>query len=207
VIRTAFALALAVGAASCAGTPAHVSLEEPRKWPRADDYVDELKRWTRYGHVRNDFDESLDVSATMRSAEFRAAYAEKWIDVYRVGRGDAERLRMELLNDGADTLEFHVETSAHNYSLNEFGAKSAWRVSVLDDRGREVTTHDVRPPKDKREVIAAFYPYASLFSRSWRFRFPRLLPDGSPLVTPETRSLTLRFAGPDGWTDLVWLLR
>ena len=124
----------------CAGAPPRVSLAEPSPAPTAGDYVDQLKRWTRHAQIRSDFDEALDVDATLRSPEFRQAYAAKYLEVYRIPPDTEARVRGEILADGADTYEFHVETATHNYDLNDLtSAKSVWRVSLLDDQQHEVT--------------------------------------------------------------------
>jgi hypothetical protein len=192
----------------CAGAPPRVSLAEPSPAPTAGDYVDQLKRWTRHAQIRSDFDEALDVDATLRSPEFRQAYAAKYLEVYRIPPDSEARVRGEILADGADTYEFHVETATHNYDLNDLtSAKSVWRVSLLDDQQHEVTPTTVVATKTRRELDMEFYPYATIFSRGWTLRFPRARGDGSPLVGADTKSLTLRFAGPQGSVDLVWVLK
>jgi hypothetical protein len=202
------ALAAACFVAGCASAPIVVSLAEPSPAPTAKDYVNELKRWTRHAHLRNDFDQALDVDATLRSPEFREAFAAKYIDIYRIGTENQAHTRGELVSDGADTYEFHVETATHDYDLNDLtSAKSVWRVTLVDDEGHEVKPALVRAGKERRAVDAEFYPYASIFSRGWTLRFPRTRLDGSPLVGSETKALTLRFAGPQGSVDLVWVLK
>ena len=61
--------------------------------------------------------------------------------------------------------------------------------------------------KERRQLDMEFYPYASEFSRGWTLRFPRARADGTPLVGGDTKSLTLRFAGPQGSVDLVWVVK
>jgi hypothetical protein len=208
VTRLALAALTAGWLAGCAGAPPRVSLGEPSPPPAADDYVDQLKKWTRHGHLFNDFDSALDVDATLRSPEFRAAYAAKYVLVYRVEPEHQDKVRGDILSDGADTYEFHVETATHDYELNDLGgAKSVWRVTLVDDTRHEVSPQEVSPIKERRRLDSEFYPYAGLFSRGWRLRFPRARSDGSPLVGADTKSLTLRFAGPQGTVDLVWQLQ
>jgi hypothetical protein len=185
-----------------------VSLREPGLSVIAAEYVDLVKRWTRHGHLREDFDIALDVHATLRAPEFRAAYAAKYIEVYRVAPQAAAQRREELLSEFADSYEFHIESQTHTYELNDFQpTKKIWRLSLLNDRNQEVLPIEVASLKDRPEVVTVFYPYASLFSRSWRIRFPRQLPDGTALIGEGSRSLTLRFAGPQGTVDLTWRLR
>ncbi len=199
------ALALVAG---CASARIVVSLGEPARPPTAKDYVDELKRWTRHGHLRNDFDQALDVDATLRSPEFREAYAAKYITLFKIGPENQPHVRGEILSDGADTYEFHVETATHDYDLNDLtSAKTVWRITLLDDQGHEVQPVKVVAVKTRQAFDEQFYPYTTIFSRAWTVRFPRTRLDGSPLVGSDTRSLTLRFAGPQGSVDLVWVLK
>ena len=192
----------------CASAPVVVSLGEPSKLATSKDYVSQVKRWTRHAHLRSDFDEALDVDATLRSPEFRDAYAAKYIELYRIGAENQAHTRGEIMADGADTYEFHVETATHDYALNDLtSAKTVWRLTLVDDEGHEVQPTRVTPVKERRKLDEEFYPYVSIFSRGWTVRFPRTRADGTPLVGSDTKALTLRFAGPQGSVDLVWVLK
>jgi hypothetical protein len=205
VKRLAWCALLALG---CGGAPERVSLNEPTQVPTRKQYGQFLKRWTRHSHVINDFDDALDVNATLRSPEFRSAYASKYIVDYKIVPENRDRVRGEIMSEGADTYEFHVETQTHDYDINDLtSAKTVWRITLINDQGHELPPREVLPDKAKREVDVEFYPYATIFSRAWRLRFPRATADGTPLVGSETKTLTLRFAGPVGVVDLVWPLQ
>ncbi len=185
-----------------------VSLKPPSATPKASEYVDELKRWTRHGQLQHDFEVALSVDATMMSPEFRAAYAERVVSVYRYSEEEAARKRAEILAEDANFFTFHLETAAHNWQTNDLsGSKSIWRISLVNDQGREIPTTDIHSSKSAREYDISFYPYGTEFSKPWFIRVPSTFADGSPLVTAETKTLTLRFAGPPGSIDLVWLLK
>jgi len=202
------ALAAALVVAGCASAPVVVSMADPQKPATAKDYVAQVKRWTRHAHLRSDFDEALDVDATLRSPEFRDAYAAKYIELYRIGPENQAHTRGEILSDGADSYEFHIETATHDYALNDLtSAKTVWRLTLVDDEGHEVQPTRVVGQKERRTLDEQFYPYVNIFSRGWTVRFPRTRIDGSPLVGSETKALTLRFAGPQGSVDLVWVLK
>ena len=202
------AAVVAVLVAGCASTPVVVSLGEPSPPPTSKDYVNQLKKWTRHAHLRNDFDQALDVDATLRSPEFREAFAAKYIEIYRIGSENQAHTRGEILSDGADSYEFHIETATHDYALNDLtSAKTVWRLTLVDDEGHEVQPTRVVGQKERRTLDEQFYPYVNIFSRGWTVRFPRTRIDGSPLVGGETKALTLRFAGPQGSVDLVWVLK
>jgi hypothetical protein len=192
----------------CGGASQRVSLNEPGLPPSYKQYAATLKRWTRHGHVIADFDEAMQASATLRSPEFRSAYASRFIRDYQVVPDSQERVRGEIMSDGADSFEFHVETATHDYDINDLtSAKTVWRITLINDAGREVKPREIIVSKDKRQVDYVFYPYATIFSRGWRLRFPRALGDGTPLVGADAKSLTLRIAGPVGVVNLVWRLQ
>ena len=191
----------------CASGPQIVSLAEPSPPPLAREYVDQVKRWTRRGDLLSDFDATMVVHATFHAPEFRAAYIAKLIDVYHVN--DSTRAQVvAAIPSTPDTYEFHLETETHTWEINELKPpKSIWRLTLVDDRGREVSVQEVKQQNTRTELLQAFYPYTGIFSRPWRVLFPRKLADGTELVTPETRSLTLRIAGPAGSIDLTWRVR
>jgi hypothetical protein len=191
----------------CAANSQVVSLAEPTTPPVAKHYVDQVKRWTRRGDLLSDFDAAIIAHATFHSPEFRAAYIAKYIDVYKVD--DSTRAQVVgAIPSSPDTYEFHLETETHTWEINELKPpKSIWRITLVDDKGREVSVQDVKLQNTRTELLQAFYPYTGIFSRAWRVLFPRKLADGSDLVTDETKSLTMRIAGPAGTVDLTWRLK
>jgi hypothetical protein len=207
-MKRLLALVSLLSACGVGGPATRVSLAPVADAPPASAYVDQIKKWTRHGHVFSDFDETLTVDATLHSPEFRAAYVERWISVYKIAPEDAARLRADWNKEIADMWELHVESSGHDFNVNNFTAnKTPWRLVLTTDAGRDLTPSEVQSSKMRREVEVDLYPYATLFSRGWRVRFPRKLADGTPLLTADTRSLTFRISGPAGSTDLTWTLR
>jgi hypothetical protein len=193
--------------AACGHAPPPVSLAPPTQPPPAKEYPRELKQFTRHCHIISDFDEALTADATLHAPTFRAAFASKFIDLYVLSEADAAKKRAQLTSEIADVWEFHLETSAHYYTINDFTAKGIWRITLVDDTGRAVSPLEARQSIDKREVDMAWYPYATIFSRGWRLRFPRTLPDGTPFITPETKTIAVRVAGPPGNCDMIWELK
>jgi hypothetical protein len=194
--------------AGCAGAPPKVSLAPSPAPPPAKRYVEELKRFSRHGHILSDLDETLTLDATLMAPEFVAAQAEKWIDLYKLNDVDGAALRAKRQAETADVWELHIESSGHRYEVNDFGPRlSPWRIRLVDEHDRAVAPIEVKSDRTPRDVVLAFYPYGTLFSRSWTVRFPRVLPDGTPLVGPDTRALIFRVSGPAGVVDLTWRLK
>ncbi len=206
-ILVVVSLGLGLSLGACAGAQ-RVSLEPPAIAPTSQQYLPMLQRWTRRGDVRADFDETLIVAATLRSPEFRAAFAAHWIDVFRLLPSEAPTARDNLMSDGAQFWEFHLETSTHRWELNDISSvRSTWRLALQADHERAVVATTIDHSKARRELDVGFYPYANEFTRGWRVRFPKNLPDGSPLIDAKTRVVTLRLAGPEGSVDLDWQLQ
>ena len=199
--------ALAALLCGCSYASKVVSLDEPRTAPLARDYVDQVKRWSRHGDVRSDFDATIIVDATWHSPEFRAAYIAKYLDVYKVNTGARAQVTASIPT-APEAWEFHLESQTHTWEINELKPpKSMWRMTLIDDRGREVAASEVKLENTRPEFLQTFYPYTGIFSRPWRVLFPRALPDGTALIGPETKSLTMRIAGPQGAVDLTWRLK
>ncbi len=205
--RLSLLVVVSLALAACGG-PKIVSLAEPAQPLSADDYWKQINRWTRVGTVRSDFDSDLIVKATLHAPEFRSAYVAKVTDIFKVGKEHLDTERAKLFAEVAEVWEFHVESAAHRFEFNELSIKkNVWRIVLLDDQGHEVLPVEIKPDRPRRSLEPLLYPYIDDFSKGWRLRFPKKKPDGAPLANPETKSLTLRFAGPPGSTDLVWQLR
>ncbi len=205
--RLLVVLSLACALGACATGNQIVSLDPPSTPPQAKGYVDQVKRWSRRGDLLSDFDAAIIAHATFHSPEFRAAYVAKYIDLYHVNDSTRDAV-IASIPTTPDTFEFHLETETHTWEINELKPpKSIWRITLVDDRGREVAVQEVKLERTRPEMLQAFYPYTAIFSRPWRVLFPRKLTDGTELVTPETKSLTMRIAGPAGSLDMVWHLK
>ena len=169
------------------------------------DYVKQVRRWTRHGDTIYDFDAALIVDATFHAPEFQAAFDAKYIHAYRVNENARTQVLAKLDAAANEGYVFHVETSSHTYELGDIKPpKTIWRTTLIDDKGREVSASVISQDRTRPEVLTTFYPYIGIFSRAWRVVFPTALPDGTPLVGPDTKNLTLRIAGPPGIIELRW---
>src|SRR5690606_9469842 len=109
------------------------------------------------------------------SPEWRAARAEKDADARGLeGEARAQRIA-QARAEGAGPCEFQltVVTWDRRESDLDRGAKSVWRVRLLDEQGFEIAPleiiKDKRPPLIIREEFPAFGDFAT----SYLARFPR----------------------------------
>lgn len=200
-------LTLLVG---CTGGAPNVSLDPPKKRPRGRDYPAMLERWTRSTKVISfkHLDTTIRVHATCFSPEFTAAYISKYSDLFKISgrkRNDMERSFDEIWSE---TYYFLVAASTTKQAWNDLEKEeSVWRMSLVNDLEQQVTASAVEVKRKVTATTVEFFPFVEHFYRVYFVRFPRKMEDGKPLVTPDTRYLALRLAGPLGQAKLVWRLR
>src|SRR5260370_25946696 len=167
-------LAVLVLLSGCAGRSQQLSLEPPPRAPSAGNYAEELKRWTRYGQLQHELNSALQVGATFLAPEFRAAFAEKYIALYRIPPTEAPRIRSELVLAGADRWEFYLEVATHRFEMGDLGSeRPGWRVSPLDEHQREITTKAIHSQPGPRAHLEAVRPYATDVRQGRSVRFHR----------------------------------
>jgi hypothetical protein len=187
--------------------------------PSGTSYSQAFSRWTREGSVVSlqEFDTTLVVSATLRSRAFQRAYTERYISTYHISdaaeQSRVEKVERELADSG---VNFWVRTACHNPKANDLLlSRGRWRVSLLVEPEAAAGHGDpaTQPAAQVLELLpdevtqvtrgeaveaALFNTQPDIYRRTWHVRFPRL--------PQKPGKLTLRFAGPDGKTDLVWQL-
>jgi hypothetical protein len=202
-------LASAVGVIAIVGCAAPRLRLEAESEPPGTSWKRVFDRWTRDGAVVSwqELDTTLVVSATLRSRAFQQAYADRYLTVYQI-KDPAERARVardDLLKTDSG-LHFWVRTASHNYKWNELQPdRGRWRITLIDDQGGEQSPDEVSLVIRSEAVETALLGQPSdPYRRTWHLHFPSLPPRRPE--SPAPRPLTLRFAGPEGKADLVWLV-
>lgn len=204
------ALAAAMALAGCGGGSPIVSLKPPEKRARADDYDDQLQRWTRNEKIINlvRLDTPLRVFATFFAPEFADAHVARHEDLFKISGRERNAMLRGFAQAFKDHYTFVVFAATTDRKWNDLHKKdSVWRLALVNDMRQQVSPTDVKRHLNITETTRNLYPHVEPFYQMYTLRFPRLQVDGRPLVSSSTRSLTLRFAGPLGMTALVWRLR
>ncbi len=205
--RYLVAAALATLLGGCAPTVLSLAAESEPAGTRYEKTVDRWTRVKRIGSV-DDLDTPIVIAATLRSRAFQRAYAEHYLQTYKVNIQLERDKLIERERAVADLgLSFWVRTTFHNYLWNDLRSQAKWRVVLVDESGQETPAESIElvALKDLTQPVllgAALDAYSKL----WLVRFPLLRGDGLPLVPAGARKIILRAAGPVGQTDLTWLL-
>jgi hypothetical protein len=198
-----------LGAAGCAPPVLSLSADaEPARVP----YLKTLDRWSRVGRIVSveDLDTPVVVTATLRSRAFQHAFADRYIESYKI-TDPTERDRIyERERAATDSgLSFWVWTSFHNYQWNDFRPVAGkWRLALVDEAGQsvEASAVDQLTTRDLSQPVLLGAPL-DRYSKLWLVRFPAQRSDGQPVVPATAKKIILRAAGPLGQTELTWLLQ
>ena len=200
-------LAAALSAA-CASSPPPVQLSD--QWPaRAGEYRDVTRKWTRHGRERtspddkgNVFDQALDVVATFKSPEWRAAYVQYRAEHNQLPASEVAALTAREKADSQQHYEVMLLVATYDRRLNELqkGARSVWRVALVDAAGAEIVASEIKRDRRPRSEIAADFPELGDFHEPYVARFPRTV----NLLRPGAHRFSLKVTSSQVGIELVW---
>lgn len=173
----------------------------------AADYEKALERWTRHEKVYHRLASRLFVTATYQSPQFLATYNQRYAEIFSLSEEEVKIKEAEAEKILSRHHEFFFTAATPVRRWNDFSsANSIWRVTLVNDRGREVSPTTLQEVK-KTPNLQALYPYLNDFALAYRVQFPRRLADGTEVMSPTDRYLTLKFASALGKTELRWELK
>jgi hypothetical protein len=177
---------------------------------RPSDYEEVLQRWTRSDkiHSLRRLDTTLRVHATCLAPDFVDAFVERYADVFQLPRRRAMALSEAMMETWEESYAFRVAAATTRFKWNDFAEEdSIWRISLVNDMEQQVDPIVIEQRRRPDAVTRDFFPYVQEFYEVYDIKFPRQLSDGTDLIRGDTKRFTLRFAGPLGDAELVWVLR
>jgi hypothetical protein len=182
--------------------------EGPREYV-ATDYTAVLREWTRSAQLTSleAMDNVLTVTATYESWDFRWAYAIRYSEDYRLTIDQRHALLERSLAETHDQHQFYVALYAERHKWNDLTAEQpAWIVRLIDDQGTETAPSNIQKIKKPGAIELTYFPYTSPWRSAFRVTFPRVRADGRATIPSDARWFGLRFAGPQGNEEVVWLV-
>lgn len=205
--RGLLAVSLLVGGAGCATQTVNLH-EGPREYVPTD-YDSVLRKWTRTEHLiaLSELDNFLTATATFESWDFRWAYVARYMQDYRLTIEQRKNLLESTLNETRQRHQFFVSIYGGERKYNDLTKDdSAWIVRLIDDTGNETAPESIVAIRSPNALERTYYPYNTVWRLAFRIRFPRVLADGRPTISPSAKWFGLRFAGAQGNSELVWQL-
>jgi hypothetical protein len=195
-------LLLTLALVACGPTPGPVRLTE--EWPAhpASDYDAVTFNWTRTAVLRGQYQEVLDLAATFKSPEWRAAHALRDADHRNLNAQAREQRLAQAQADMAGPYEVELMVTTWDRRENDLdrGKKSVWRVVLIDDAGHEIEPLEIVKDKRPTFTIRAEFPALGDFATAYVARFPRT----PPLMGPGVKAIRLRMSGERGGVELAW---
>jgi hypothetical protein len=197
----ALLLAAAAALAGCAGTPPPVTLSAA--WPaQAGDYDDVNRAWTRTAGLRGQYTQALEVHATFRSPEWRAAHARREASIRKLDGAARDALFAAARTASDGDYEVTLVVTTYDRSENDLhrGARSVWKLALVDDAGVETAPIEVERDRRPLEVLRAEVAELGDFAQVYVARFPKtaaVLHDGA-------RQVTLKMWSVKGGVAMVW---
>jgi hypothetical protein len=186
-----------------------VRLSEGAREYVATDYDGVLRQWTRSAQLTSleAMDNVLTVTATYESWDFRWAYAVRYSEDYRLTIAQRHALLERSLAETRNAHEFYVALYAEKHKWNDLNAEQpAWIVRLIDDSGTETAPSEIQTIKKPGAIELTYFPYTSPWRSAFRISFPRVRADGRATIPGAARWFGLRFAGPQGNQEIVWLV-
>jgi hypothetical protein len=182
--------------------------EGPREYV-ATDYSAVLRQWTRSAQLTSldAMDNVLTVTATYESWDFRWAYAIRYSEDYRLTIDQRHALLERSLAETREQHQFYVALYAERHKWNDLTAdQPAWIVRLIDDQGTETAPTNIQKIKKPGAIELTYFPYTSPWRSAFRVTFPRVRADGRATIPSDARWFGLRFAGPQGNEEILWLV-
>jgi hypothetical protein len=172
-----------------------------------NDYEEVYERWTRsarpfdFGRLAT----VLNLTATFESREFRWAYVVRYGRDFGLTVDARNALLGASLSDAGRYHRFLVTLGgSHPRDLDLSDEGGAWRVLLLDDRGRQTRATEIEHVRKPTPGERRYFPTISSQRQTFRLVFPVLHEDGYPTLPREALFATLRFTGSEGQVDLKW---
>jgi hypothetical protein len=177
----------------CLGACATIKEVIPRESPQETMYRETTTEWTREGSLYRGVETMLLARATLKSKQWRQAYASRVRDLYVLTPAEHDELLDELSEKREESLEIVLSLSAQDFRHANLMRTEAWTI-FLESNGRKLYPSSLERLGWPAEKLRAFFPYYSTWQQFYLLTFPR----------PETPEATLVIAGPAGKIDLTW---
>jgi hypothetical protein len=176
------------------------------EWPTAvGDYPVVVRDWTRKTQLHANYQEVCELVATLKSAEWRAAQATHDADVRGLIGAERNQRIAQSQADAAGPYELEVMVTTWDRRENDLdrGAKSVWRVVLIDEQGREIAPLEIVRDRRPAFVVRAEFPSLGEFATPYIARFPRT----TPIFGPQVKQVRLRMSSARGGLEVDWNAR
>jgi len=196
------AIAAATVLGACGG-PGKVVFSDT--WPtRVDKFKSVTDAWTRTAKMRSGYEESLDLAATFKSPEWRAAHVAREVKFGRMSEAAAQDAVAKAQAALSDHYEVELVVTTWDRRENDLDREhSVWRVVLVADDGTEIEPTRIDRDKRPHEILNADFPDVGDFAVAYVAQFPKK----TDLLAAGARRIRLRMSSARGGVELTWNAR
>lgn len=195
---------LVVAALGCGSSVARKPLtaEFPSAAIDPDDYLDITDDWTRKATLRGSYQEVLELAATLKTPEWRAAHAARDAEHRGLVGAAREQRIAQARAEAAGPFELELMVTTWDRRENDFdrGNKSTWRVRLLDANGNEIEPLEIVKDRRPAFVVRTEFPAFGDFAQAYILRFPR----EANVLGPDVKQVRLRVSSERGGIEVRW---
>jgi hypothetical protein len=193
---------LLLAVAACGASAPKVDLTG--RWPSTPppDYDDATETWTRKASLRGQYQEVLELAATFKSPEWRAARAVRDANNRDLQGPQRDEFMAQAQADDAGPYEIELMVTTWDRRENDLdrGKKSVWGVVLIDGNGTQVEPLEIIKDKRPAFTVRSDFPALGDFATAYIARFPRT----TPMLGPNAKKVRLRFFGVRGAVEVAW---
>lgn len=193
---------VAVALAACGGPAPSVRLDE--SWPAQPpaSYEQTTAAWTRQGELHGQYQETLDLRATFKSPDWRAAHAQRDADHRGLSGAARDQVVAQAQADMTGPYEIELMVATWDRKENDLdrGKKSVWHVVLLDEQGKEIEPLEIVKDRRPTYTMREEFPQFGDFDTAYIARFPRT----EAVLGPSVRAVKLRMSSERGAVELIW---
>ena len=194
----------------CSSTPPQrlAGYEQYQRTGGAAAYSRTLRAWTKELRLYDRFETKLLMRAVFKSQRFRTAWSHEYARRNILPSETYALLRERETDDAARFHEILFAAWAGDSKGGHFiGDDAPWTIRLVGDDGRTVSPLLINRIKRPSTELLTLFPFITPHDRIFVAKFPVLADDGTPLISEQSRDLTLQVAGVLARGEMVWPLR
>lgn len=201
----ALTLLLAAPAASIVGQESGEQIPEARTRKGRVKYKKALGVWTRDLKLYANFETKLLLRAVYKSEAFRDAWTDEYSRRYMLPKEERALLAERQRDDARRFHEVLFAVWAADSKNGHFiGDDAPWNLHLVTESGESVAPLVVTRIKRPSTELVELYPFITPHDRVFVAKFPVLGDDGTPLLAPESKQVSLRVAGVLARGQVTW---
>lgn len=203
-MKKALSVAALLALAGCTTTPPTIGDPAPQLNDRRAEqaYQEIFERYSDRAEIYDGFDTRLFAGTTFQTMAFREAKVQRQAQFQLLPKPRVEELLAKERAEAEQFHEFFLGVHVNDYRFDDFDQKdSIWRVVMLTP-SMEVEPLSITRVGRADLNLRAMYPYLGVFWVAYRVRFPKAMPNGTPVIPESATHVHLRLASTLGHAEL-----